>query len=66
MTPLYAARIAVLEGRTTYEIETCKAQARIALYLGDLDRAIYNTRVALYIARLIRVGATPANGWAGS
>ena len=55
---LLEARRYVRQGLAEYEGATCKWQAKVALHMGDLERAIYLTMVALYIHRLIKQGAT--------
>lgn len=52
---LLAARSYIREGIDSYEYERFKADAWTHLFLGDWAAAVYCTRVALFISRLLRV-----------
>jgi len=52
---LLRARGYIIDGIAQYGYELCKQQACVWLYLGNLDRAILETKTALFIMRLRRV-----------
>ena len=55
LTPFNQARIAMAQQFDQYEYDTCKWQAKVCLHNGNLDAAIWNTQVCLFIGRLRRV-----------
>lgn len=51
------ARHYVAEGLAQYELDICKRNASVCLFIGDLNGAMVNTRIALFITRLLKVSA---------
>lgn len=57
LAALHQARSYLAQGLAGYEASLLRHNARIHLANGQLDRAIHNTQVALFLHRLRRVGA---------
>jgi hypothetical protein len=55
MSPFNEARHYLNQGIAEYEFQRCKFDAKTWLYIGNLDRAIHLTQVALFIRRIQKV-----------